>query len=266
MTRDPAVDRPGGAGSGIVFEAREDVAYVTLNAPPLNILTAALMDELSGVLEQVLGDRSLKALCLTATGKAFSAGASVDEHRPEQSEAMIGSFGRLFRRLDALEVPCVVGVTGSALGGGFELAMMADVLVASEEAVFGQPEIRLGFFAPVGVLRLPALVGPAKAIEITCSGRNYTAAEMQACGLVARVVPAAQLEEAIEAVLKDFRRASPLVMRMNVRTLKQHCGRPFEPALAEAERTFLEELMRTEDVREGLASFFEKRRPVWKNR
>lgn len=253
------------ARSRIDFQVREEVAYVTLNAPPLNILTIEMMDELSAALEQTMADRSVKALALGSNGKAFSAGADIDEHRPEKITPMIGSFGRLFRLLDRIEVPVVMGVAGPALGGGFELAMMADVLIASEEATFGQPEIRLGFFAPVGVVRLPEIVGPAKAIEITASGRTYSAAEMHACGLVSRVVPADGLAGAVESVLKDFRRASPLIARMNIRTLKRLRGRSFEGALAEAEKTFLDELMRTEDVREGLASFFEKRRPSWKN-
>ena len=254
------------SGSRVLFEVREDVAYVTLNAPPLNILSVEMMDEMSAALERAQADRAIKALCLSAQGKAFSAGADVEEHRPEKVEGMIRSFGRLFRLLDALEIPCVMGVAGSALGGGFELALMADVLLAAEEAVFGQPEIRLGFFAPIGLLRLPALVGPARAVEITASGRSYSAAEMQAWGLVSRVVPAAELPGAMEAVLKDFRRASPLILRLNLRTLKRHRGRALAEALPEVERTFLDELMRTEDVREGLASFFEKRRPEWRNR
>jgi cyclohexa-1,5-dienecarbonyl-CoA hydratase len=258
------MSRPG--DGRILWELRDDVAYLTLNSPPLNILTRAMMEELSAALERVQADRSLKALCLTANGKAFSAGADVEEHRPEQAAGMIGAFGRLFRLLDRCEVPIVMGVAGSALGGGFELAIMADVLIASEDAIFGQPEIRLGFFAPVGVVRLPALVGPAKAVEITSSGRTYTASEMLACGLLARVTPEAELFPSLESVLKDVRRASPLVLRLNVRTLKAQRGKPFEAALAAAERTFLEELMGTEDVREGLASFFGKRRPEWKNR
>lgn len=256
----------GAQSERIRLEVREDVAYVTLDAPPLNILTIAVLDELSAALERVHSDPSLKALCLSANGKAFSAGADVDEHRPEKVEGMIRSFGQLFRSIDRLEIPCVMGVAGAALGGGFELAMMADVLIATEEATFGQPEIRLGFFAPIALLRLPAIVGPSKALEIVASGRTYSSAEMQSCGLVTRVVPAEELSAACEAMLKDFRRASPLVMRLNVCTLKRHLGRPFEVALPDVEKTFLNELMRTDDVREGLASFFEKRRPSWKNR
>ena len=179
---------------------------------------------------------------------------------------MIESFGRLFRRLDALEIPVVMAVNGAALGAGFELAMMADVLLAAESATFGQPEIRLGFFAPVGVVELPALVGRAKAMEITCSGRIYSAAEMKDYGLVTRLLPDADLAEALEGSLKDFRRASSLVMRLNVRTLKGLRGRPFAEALDEAEQVFLDELMAAEDPREGIAAFYEKRRPEWKNR
>lgn len=250
----------------IDLSIRDDVAFITLNAPPLNIMTGAMMDEISGALETIGSEPSLKAIAFTANGKAFSAGADVDEHRPERIKPMIASFGRLFRLLDQQEIPIVMGVAGAALGGGFELVMMADLLLATEEATFGQPEIRLGFFAPVGVVRLPTLVGPAKAMEITSSGRTYSAAEMLAHGLVTKVVPADQFGETLESVLKDFRRASPLVMRLNARALRLNQETRFADALSRAEELFLDELMSTEDVREGLASFFEKRRPVWKNR
>lgn len=253
-------------GAVVKFETREDVAYITLDSPPVNIMTVAMMDAISDALEKVRADASIKAVAFTASGKAFSAGADVGEHRPEKVRDMIASFGRMFRLLDGLELPTVMAVDGAAFGGGFELVLMADVLLATDRATFGQPEIRLGFFAPVGVVELPALVGRAKAMEITCLGRTYTAAEMRELGLVSKVVPAAELEKELEAVLKDIRRASPLVMRLNTRTLKRLRGRPFGEALAGAEKIFLEELMTSEDPVEGIASFYEKRRPVWKNR
>ena len=179
---------------------------------------------------------------------------------------MIGAFSRLFAAFGTVELPVVMAVDGAALGAGFELVMMADILLATERSTFGQPEIRLGFFAPVGVAWLSGRIGLARAIEVTSTGRTYTAPEMQAMGLVSRVVADAGLPAALDEVLGDLRRASPLVMRMNVRLARSLYGRSFEEARLEAERVFLGELMATEDVREGIASFFEKRRPAWKNR
>ncbi len=244
----------------------DDVAHVRLDNPPVNIMTGALMDRLSERLATIASDRALKAVAITAAGKVFCAGADVGEHRREHAPAMIASFGRLFRRLDALEIPVVIAAQGAALGAGFELALMADVLLASEEATFGQPEIRLGFFAPVGVVVLPQLVGRARALEITATGRTYSAAEMAALGVVSRVTPAGALEEALEGVLKDLRRASPHVLRLNTRTLKRLSGAQFAARLEVAERVFLDELMASEDPAEGVAAFYEKRRPEWRNR
>jgi cyclohexa-1,5-dienecarbonyl-CoA hydratase len=248
------------------YEVREDVAFLTLDAPPVNVLSAAMMRELASGVERAQADRSLKALVLHSAARAFSAGADVGEHRPEEAPEMIATFSCLFAALGSVELPVVMAVDGAALGAGFELVMMADVLLASERATFGQPEIRIGFFAPVGVALLPARIGLARAIEVTSTGHTYTAAEMHAMGLVSRVVPEAGLSAALEQVLGDLRRASPLVMRMNVRLSRRLLGLPFEEARREAERVFLGELMVTEDVREGIASFFEKRRPLWKNR
>jgi len=231
------------------FRVENDVAYLHLNNPPVNIMSAAVMDHMSTLLETVAGDREVKAVAITAGGKAFCAGADVGEHRPEQAAGMIKSFGRLFRKLDALEIPVVMAVGGAAMGAGFELILMADVLLAAEKAKFGQPEIRLGFFAPVGVVVLPELVGRAKAMEITCSGRTYTAAEM----------------EGLENTLNDFRAASPLVLRLNTRTLKGSRPGSFPAMMDRAEKIFLEELMTSADPVEGIEAFYGKRAPEWRN-
>jgi cyclohexa-1,5-dienecarbonyl-CoA hydratase len=261
---------PAGAmteqASLVAYEVRDSVAHLTLDAPPLNILSATMMLQLTDALERAQADRSLVAVAVGAKGRAFSAGADIGEHQPERAPGMIAAFSRLFGVLGASQLPLVMAVDGAALGAGFELATMADVLLASDLATFGQPEIRLGFFAPVGVTALPARVGLARALEITCTGRTYTAAEMFAMGLVSRVVASAELPAAMDGVLADLRRSSPLVMRMNVRLTRTLFGEPFEVARRVAERVFVDELMATEDVREGLASFFEKRLPAWKNR
>ena len=249
----------------IDYRVENDVAYLHLNNPPVNIMSAALMDHMSGLLATVAGDADIKAMAITAAGKAFCAGADVGEHRPEQAAKMIASFGRLFRKLDALEIPVVMAVGGAAMGAGFELIMMADVLLAAERAKFGQPEIRLGFFAPVGVVVLPELIGRAKAMEITCSGRSYSAAEMAAMGLVSKVVAAEELNDTLEATLNDFRAASPLVLRLNTRTLKASRPEGFSERLDRAEKVFLEELMTAADPVEGIEAFYAKRAPEWRN-
>lgn len=248
------------------YDVREDIAFVVLDAPPLNIMTAALMDELTRALCRANADRSLKGVALASKGKAFSAGADVAEHAPEHAPYMIRAFSRLFDTLAALELPLVAAIDGAALGAGFELVTMADVIIATERAKFGQPEIKLGFFAPVGVAWLGDRIGWARATEITSTGRTYSAAEMHAMGFVARLVPPADLESALAGVLSDLRQASPIVMRMNMRLLRAARQERFGSSRRDAERVFLEELMALEDVREGMAAFAEKRSPRWKNR
>ncbi len=251
--------------SVVRYEIQDDVAFMTLDAPPLNILTAAMMLELAVAVERAGAEPSVKAIVLRANGRAFSAGADVGEHRPEQAPEMIGAFARLFDVLGASEVPVVAVVDGPALGAGFELALMADILLASDRATFGQPEIRLGFFAPVGVAWLARRIGVGRAIEVTSRGQTYTAGEMRDFGLVARVVAAPDLPAALDTVLADLRRVSAAVLRLNVRLTRRLLQLPFAEAHHEAERVFLEDLMATEDVREGIAAFFEKRPPVWRN-
>jgi cyclohexa-1,5-dienecarbonyl-CoA hydratase len=179
---------------------------------------------------------------------------------------MIAAFSELFSALGASELPIIAVVDGAALGAGFELAMMADIILASERATFGQPEIRLGFFAPVGVAWLPRRIGVGRAIEVTTTGRTFSAVEMRELGLVSRVVPTDDLQIALDAVLADLRRASAAVIRMNVRLTRQLAALPYEQARLAAERVFVDDLLRLEDVSEGIAAFFEKRRPEWRNR
>jgi len=250
----------------ISLSKEDGIGVITLDSPPLNIFSAAMMRAINEAVEDVAADKSLKALAFKANGKAFSAGADVGEHHPDKATEMIGAFGRMFTLLGALELPIIMAVDGAALGAGFELVMTADVLLASEKATFGQPEIRLGFFAPFGVAYLPELVGTAKAMEITCSGRTYSAEQMRDYGLVSQVVSSDDLNGVMESYLRDFRKASPLIMRMNTRILKQLRDKPYEPAHKEAEQIFLEELMATDDVLEGISSFYEKRKPEWKNK
>jgi cyclohexa-1,5-dienecarbonyl-CoA hydratase len=157
-------------------------------------------------------------------------------------------------------------VHGPCLGGGMELAIACDIIVASAKATFGQPEIRLGFFPPYAAIRLPQLVGTARTIEICATGKIYSADEAKAMGMISQVVGEEAFSEAVEGVAGSLLMNSPLIIRLNKRAVKGHIGMAFPQALAGVTDLFLNKLMKTEDTLEGINSFAEKRKPVWKNR
>jgi cyclohexa-1,5-dienecarbonyl-CoA hydratase len=152
----------------IRFDVSDGVARLTLNKPPVNVLNIAMMREINTALEGLDGDPAVKVLVFEAAegSKAFSAGVDVSEHTADRVGEMIEVFHRIFRLLDGLEVPTVAVVGGAALGGGCELALFCDMVIASEKASFGQPEIQVGVFPPIAVVALPGIVGPKKALEI----------------------------------------------------------------------------------------------------
>jgi cyclohexa-1,5-dienecarbonyl-CoA hydratase len=147
-----------------------------------------------------------------------------------------------------------------------EAAIACDIVVAGKSAVFGQPEIKLGFFPPYAAIRLPHLVGPGKAIEICTTGKRYLAEDAKAMGFVTTCAEDSRLSETVEALVKEIQYSSPLIIRLNKRAVKQHIGLAFPAALKGVSDLFLNTLMKTGDTLEGIASFEEKRKPVWKNK
>ena len=147
-----------------------------------------------------------------------------------------------------------------------EVAISCDIIVADKNALFGQPEIKLGFFPPYAAMRLPQLIGPAKAIEVCTTGKRYTAEEAQQMGFVGYVADDGSLADVLEKIVKEIQMCSPLIIRLNKRAVKQHMGLSFQDALAGVSDLFLNKLMKTEDTLEGICSFEEKRRPEWKNK
>jgi cyclohexa-1,5-dienecarbonyl-CoA hydratase len=244
----------------------DGVARITLNRPKFNMMNIEMMNELSGRLEVLLNDDDLKCVVISAEGKHFCTGVEVADHKPENVDAMIATFNRIFELTEQLEVPIVAAVQGYCLGGGMELAIACDVIVAGKGALFGQPEIKVGFFPPYAAMRLPQLVGPAKAVEICTTGKFYKAEEAQSLGMIAHVAADDQPGEAAEQIVKEIQANSPLIIRLNKRAVKQHLGLNFKAALAGVSDLFLNTLMKTEDTLEGIASYEEKRKPVWKNR
>ena len=248
------------------FEKSDAVARITLNRPKFNMMNIEMMDELNGLFETLMQDDDLKCIVLYAEGKHFCTGVEVADHKPDKVDDMMAVFNRIFELTEQIEVPIIAAVQGYCLGGGMELAIACDVIVAAKGAQFGQPEIKVGFFPPYAAMRLPQLVGPARAIEICTTGKFYSAEEAQLMGLVGYVAEDDRLGETTDKIVKEIQTSSALIIRLNKRAVRQHLGLAFKPALAGVSDLFLNTLMKTEDTQEGIASYEEKRKPVWKNR
>src|SRR5579859_6052872 len=184
--------------SAITLDITQGVAWITLNRPPLNILTLDMIRELDKVLTVVAEQTRLKATVLAANGKAFCAGVDVADHTPDRVEPMIREFGQLFTRLRVLPMPTIAVVQGAALGGGCELAVACDQVLAAESAKFGQPEIKLGVFPPIAAALFPQLIGYQQAARLLFSGETISAGEAAQLGLVTTVVADDELETALE--------------------------------------------------------------------
>ena len=249
----------------IRFEKRDGAAWLVLNKPPFNVLDIAMMREINAALEGLGDDPDVKILVFEATegSKAFSAGVDVSEHTSDMVEEMIEVFHRIFRLLDALDVPTVAVVGGAALGGGCELALFCDMIIASEKASFGQPEIQVGVFPPVAAVALPGIIGPKKAMELVLTGDRIRAAEAERLGLVNKVVPPDELAAAADELVGKLTKLSAAVLRLTKRAVQVGSVGSFGDGLAAVEEVYLGPLMATKDAHEGLAAFMEKRPPVW---
>jgi cyclohexa-1,5-dienecarbonyl-CoA hydratase len=252
----------------IIFDKQNGVAKIVLNKPPLNVLNIAMMREINTVLEGLGSDPSVKVLVFEAVegSKAFSAGVDVSEHTAEMVNEMIEVFHRIFRLLEKLEIPTMAVVSRAALGGGCELALFCDMVIASEKASFGQPEIQVGVFPPIAVIALPQIIGPKKTMEMVLTGDRMDANEAKRLGLVNKVVPPEELHDAADTVIEKLTNMSGAVLRLTKRSVRIGGVGSFEDALAAVEDLYLGPLMDTEDANEGLTAFVEKRPPVWKDK
>ncbi len=251
----------------ILVETRGKVGLVRLHRPQaLNALNAALIAELSTAIDAFEADPAIGCLVITGSEKAFAAGADIKEMQSKTfiqayMEDFIGSWDRVART----RKPIIAAVAGFALGGGCELAMMCDFIIAADTAKFGQPEIKLGVMPGAGgTQRLARFVGKAKAMDMCLSGRMMDAAEAERCGLVSRIVPAASLvDEAMKSAEAIAAMSLPILMMT-----KESVNRSFETTLAEGirfERRTFHPMFGTEDQKEGMAAFVEKRKPNFKN-
>ena len=251
----------------ILVETTDGVTLIRLNRPQaLNALNSQLLTELGQALEAAEADASVHCLVITGSEKAFAAGADIKEMSDKSYAQMFAAdfFGPVARRIEGFRKPILAAVAGYALGGGCELAMLCDFIIAAETAKFGQPEINLGVMPGIGgTQRLTRLVGKSKAMDMVLTGRMMDAAEAERAGLVSRVVPVEKLmEEALSAATK-IAGQSPLAVMMN----KELVEAALETTLATGvamERRLFHSLFAFEDQKEGMAAFVEKRKPNFK--
>ncbi|HET7717165.1 MAG TPA: enoyl-CoA hydratase [Bauldia sp.] len=252
----------------IVTETRGRVALITLNRPNvLNALNATLIGELGDAVSAYDADQRIGCMILSGSDKAFAAGADIKEMQGLSfAEAFRRDYGEALSRVARARKPIVAAVAGYCLGGGCELAMICDIVIAADTARFGQPEITLGIMPGLGgTQRLPRAVGKAKAMDLILTGRMMDAAEAERSGLVSRVVAANDLlEEAMRVAEKIAGYSLPIVMMA-----KESVNRSFEMPLSEGirfERRLFHAMFATEDQKEGMAAFIEKRSPQFRNR
>lgn len=242
------------------------LARVTLDRPPLNVLTIAMMRELAAALGTAATDSAVRVIRIDGEGRAFSAGVDVGEHLDEHLVPMMDALDALFRAFETVPQPVVAVVHGACLGGGLEVASGCDLCVASETATFGQPEIKLGVFAPPATVLLPRLIGERAAAGLLLTGEPVDAQEAKRLGIVTALLPAEGFAQAAEAWVARLTAMSGPGLRAAKRALVEQRDRPARAAHERLHRIYLDELMTTEDAHEGLRAFLDKRPPVWRHR
>jgi cyclohexa-1,5-dienecarbonyl-CoA hydratase len=246
-------------------DVTDGTATITLDRPPLNVLHIPMMGELNALLETLRGEGNLAAIVLRANGKAFCAGVDVADHTAEKVGEMIRQFHGIFRKLAATDALTIAAVHRAALGGGCELATFCDIVLASDRAKFGQPEVQVGVLPPVAACVFPSQIGIRKALELNCIGLTIDAPEAHRIGLVSQVFPADEFDERVDTYLNDMRKLSRPVVRLAKRATAMVVREQILAHLDRVEKLYLDELMKLSDAHEGIAAFLEKREPDWKH-
>jgi cyclohexa-1,5-dienecarbonyl-CoA hydratase len=241
------------------------VATLTLDRPPLNLMNLAMLEGMNQRLLELRDHTELKVLVLRGKGRAFSAGIDIGEHTPDKVARLVQVFHRVFETIRLLDVIAVAAVEGIALGGGLELAIGCNLVVASESARFGLPEINLGLFPPVACVVLPRATPRRKAMEWILTGEEIPLQDLKMYGLVNRVFPDSEFEKGLREFLELLTRKSGPVLQLARRAQMESYYAAYEEALYKAENLYLRELMALDDPREGIAAFLEDREPKWQD-
>jgi len=247
-------------------ERDEGIVRIVMNRPPLNVMHNPMMETFNTILADVIEGGDLAAIVISAEGKAFSAGVDVADHTVEKVGDMIRLFHGIFRKLASTDALTIAAVDGMALGGACELACFCDIVLASDRAKFGQPEVQVGVLPPVAACVLPLQVGLKKAVELNALGATIDAAEAHRIGMVNQVYPAERFEEEVAAYLGQIRKLSRPVVRMAKRATVLMARDQIMAHLDRTESFYLDELMKLADAEEGISAFMARREPEWKHR
>jgi cyclohexa-1,5-dienecarbonyl-CoA hydratase len=252
--------------SRIMLDFQPPVARLTLHHPPLNVIDLAMMDELAQALAEIEARDDVSTLVLSGAGKSFSVGVDVAAHTPDKVADMLAKFHAVIRSLVSSKKVTMAAVHGHCLGGGAELAMVCDVVYTVDTATWGFPEIKLGCYPPVACTALGALVGPKHAADLILTGRSITGTEAARIGLANRDVADTELDLALKEAVQQLSSLSTAALAITKKANYAWDSMHFDKGLARAEKIYLDELMKTEDVHEGINAFLEKRQPVWKGK
>jgi cyclohexa-1,5-dienecarbonyl-CoA hydratase len=250
----------------LTLDIQGPLAHITLNHPPLNVIDFQMMDELLDTFQQLEQRREVSVVILSGGERSFSAGVDVAVHTPDKIQTMFQKFHGVIGALVKLSKIAIAEVHGACLGGGAELAMMCDMTYTTPDAKWGFPEITLGCYPPVACAALAVIVGQKRAAELVFTGRTFSGEEAAAWGLVNQARPEGELQEAIQRTLDHLLKLSPAALAVAKKAFYAWDSIHLDKGLARAEKIYLEELMQTEDAKEGIAAWMEKRKPVWKGR
>ncbi len=250
----------------ITLEFTAPVARLTLANRPVNVIDLPMMDELLAALEQIEQRADISLIVLGGSERVFSVGVDVKAHTPEKVPEMLGKFHSVIRALLATRKLTIAAVRGNCLGGGAELALVCDLVYTSSAATWGFPEITLACFPPVAAVALSAVVGQKRAADLVLTGRTFKGDEAAAMGLANAAVADTEVEAEVQKAIARASKLSPAALAVAKKAFYAWDAIHLDKGLARAEKIYIEELMATEDAKEGIQAFIEKRQPRWKGK
>lgn len=252
--------------SRITFEVAPPVARIQLSNPRHNVIDVTMMEELVAALSEIEARSDLSTVVLSGAGKSFSVGVEVADHTPEKVATMLAKFHAVVHALVSTKKVTIAAVHGHCLGGGAELAMVCDIVYTATGAGWGFPEIKLGCYPPVAAAALAALVGQKHAADLILTGRTISGREAASIGLANRALSEIEIETAVQETTNQLAKLSPAALAVAKKAMYAWDSMHFDKGLARAEKIYLDELMKVEDMQEGISAFLEKRQPVWKGK